>query len=68
VFGLFLNGVKLFVPGTWDELQESVRVYRESHPRLMVRRITAAELAAYRKGEAAWAEAERAIERACSTG
>jgi hypothetical protein len=68
MFGLFLNGRTLYVPGTWDQLQVSVGVYRASHPKLMVRRITAAELAAYRQGEAAWAEAERAAERACSTG
>lgn len=63
MFGLFLDGVRLYVPGTWAQLQKSVRAYREVYPKLMVRRISAAELAAYRQEEAEWAEDERAAER-----
>ena len=67
-FGIVLEkGKSLFVIGTWDEMQESVHSYLHAYPKLMVRRVSVAEVAAYHAEEADYGEALRAAERrACS--
>jgi len=68
MFGIVLEkGKSLFVIGTWDEMRVSAHAYLHAYPKLMVRRVSVAEVAAYHAEEAAYIEAERAAERrACA--